>query len=273
MPLARQLNHDRPPSFLLSKWYLDCIADNGDGVIIYVAELRWSSWRTRYASTLRFFGDKTESASSIRECSLPEPSREQISLSLPHLGVEGSWKGFVAPIQRTILENSDGAVRWNCLQPGSQVHLSLGRAVEMTGLGYAELLEISIPPWNLPLRELHWGRFVSEHETLVWIDWRGSYSHRLVVHNGAEREIALVTPEEVSSADSSTQLKFDHRLVLRSGTLGETVFPTLARLARSIPVKMLGIHERKWRSRGVLLDQGRTTEAWAIHEVVKWGAE
>lgn len=273
MPFPRKLNHDKPPSFLLSKWYLDCVADNGDGVIIYVAELRWKSWRTRYASTLRFFGDKTESASSIRECTLPDQSSEQISLSLPHLGVKGTWNGIATPIQRTIFENSDGAVRWNCLQPGSQVDLALDRSIQMTGLGYAELLEISIPPWNLPLSELHWGRFVSQNETLVWIDWRGPYSHRLVVHNGTEREIALITTEEVRSADSSTRLTFNRRLVLRSGTLGQTVFPTLARLARAIPVKMLGIHECKWRSRGVLLDQGRTTEAWAIHEIVKWGTE
>jgi hypothetical protein len=143
----------------------------------------------------------------------------------------------------------------------------------MTGLGYAELLEISIPPWNLPLSELHWGRFVSESETVVWIDWRGPYSHRLLVHNGSEREIALITTEEVRSVDSSTLLTLDRRLVLRSGTLGETVFPKLAGLAKAIPMKMLGIHERKWRSRGVLRAQQRTTEAWAIHEVVKWGGE
>jgi hypothetical protein len=273
MPAAEQLNRGKTPRFLLSKWYLDCVADNGDGVVVYVAELRWSSWRTRYASTLRFFGDKTESASSIRKCVLPESSRDQITLSLPHLGIEGSWKGFAAPIERTIFERSDGAVRWHCLQPGSQVQLSLDRSLKMSGLGYAELVEISIPPWRLPLSELHWGRFVSESDTVVWIDWRGTHCHRLAVHNDSEREIAAITTEEVRSADSETHLTFDRGLVLRSGTLGETVFPTLARLARAIPAKMLGVHERKWRSRGVLRTEGRTAEAWAIHEVVKWGGE
>ncbi len=273
MPVAEQLDASKAPSFLLSKWYLDCVADNGDSVIVYVAELRWNSWRTRYASTLRFFGDKTESASSIRKCSLPESNREQIILGLPHLGVEGRWNRIAAPIQRTIFENANGAVRWHCLQPGSQVHLCLDRSTKMSGLGYAELLEISIPPWRLPLSELHWGRFVSESDTLVWIDWRGPYCHRLAVHNGSEREIAVITTEEIRSADSRTHLTFDRGLVLRSGTLGATVFPALARLAQAIPVKMLGVHERKWRSRGVLRTEGRTAEAWAIHEVVKWGGE
>ncbi len=273
MPVKEQPNPGKAPSFLLSKWYLDCVTDNGDGIIVYVAELRWNSWRTRYASTLRFFGDKMQSASSIRKCSLPESSLDQITLSLPHLGVEGYWKGFTAPIQRTILKNSDGAVIWNCLQPGSQVHVSLDRSIKMSGLGYAELLEISIPPWSLPLSELHWGRFVSENDMLVWIDWRGPYSYHLAVHNGSEREIAVITTEEIRSADSGKQLTLDRSLVLRSGTLGETVFPTWERLARAIPVKMLGVYERKWRSRGVLLTQGRTSEAWVIHEVVKFGGE
>jgi hypothetical protein len=93
------------------------------------------------------------------------------------------------------------------------------------------------------------------------------------VHNGSEREVAVINTEEIRSADTGIQLTFDRSLVLRSGTLGETVFPTLARLARAIPVKMLGVHERKWRSRGVLRTEGRTAEAWAIHEVVKWGGE
>lgn len=273
MPAAEQSDPAKAPAFLLSKWYLDCVADDGDGVIVYVAELHWHSWRTRYASTLRFFGDKTESASSIRKCSLPESSREQIALSLPHLGIEGNWKGIAAPIQRTIFENSDGAVRWHCVQPGSHVQLSLDRSIKMSGSGYAELLEISIPPWSLPLSELHWGRFVSESDTLVWIDWRGPYCHRLAVHNDSECEIAVITTEEVRSADAGIQLTLDRGLLLRSGTLGETVFPKLARVARAIPAKMLGVHERKWRSRGVLRTQGRTVEAWAIHEVVKWGGE
>jgi len=260
-------------SFLLSKWYLDCIADNGDGVIVYVAELRWKSWRMRYASTLRFFRDKVESASSIRDFSPPESAGDQVSLSLPHLGIEGTWKGFRAPIQRTIFEDRSGAILWNCLQPGSQVEMVLDGSQTITGLGYAELLQISIPPWTLPLSELHWGRFVSESDTLVWIDWRGNHSCRLVVHNGAERETSLISPEEIRSADSRLRLTLDCGLVLRSGVLGDTVFPAIAHLARALPEKMLGVHESKWRSKGVFRDAERSVDAWAIHEVVKWGRQ
>jgi len=264
---------DEISSFLLSKWYLDCIADNGDGVIVYVAELRWKSWQVRYASTLRFFQDKVESAASIRKCSLPESAPGQVRLNLPHLGIEGTWKGFADPIERTIFENRNGTIVWTCLQPASHVELSVDGSKKVAGLGYAELVKISIPPWNLPLSELHWGRFISESDSLVWIDWRGNHSYRLVVHNGTERETALISPEEIRSADSRLKLTLDRGLVLRSGILGDTVFPAIASLAGALPAKMLGVHESKWRSKGVFRDAERSADAWAIHEVVKWGRQ
>ena len=42
------------------------------------------------------------------------------------------------------------------------------------GTGYAERLELSIRPWRLPIRELRWGRFVSEGASMAWIDWQGA---------------------------------------------------------------------------------------------------
>ena len=208
---------DKSSSFLLSKWYLDCIAKNGDGVIVYVADLRWKAWHMRYASTLRFSGEKVESTTSIRKCSLPESANGQIVVRLPHVAIEGVWSGFAAPVERTILKTGAVAVHWNCLQPASRVKLVLDSSREMTGLGYAECLEISIPPWKLPLNELHWGRFVTESESLVWIDWRGPYSRRILVHNGGELEPGAVTHGAISSLDSHVQLALDHGLVLRSG--------------------------------------------------------
>jgi hypothetical protein len=55
--------------------------------------------------------------------------------------------------------------------------------------------------------------------------------------------------------------------------LGDTVFPAIAHLARDLPEKMLGVHESKWRSKGVFRDAERSVDAWAIHEVVKWGRQ
>jgi hypothetical protein len=273
MPSEKAPGVSKSPSFLLSKWYLDCIADNGDGVIVYVADLRWKALRMQYANAMRFSGEKVESATSIRKCSLPESANGQIVVTQPQLGIEGAWSGLAAPIERIIFETSEGTIRWNCLQPASRVTLLLDGAREVSGLGYAERLEISIPPWKLPLNELHWGRFVTERDSLVWIDWRGPYSRRVLVHNGAELEPGKITDISIRSRDSQVSLALDHSLVLRSGTLGDTVFSGIARLAAILPVSVLRVRESKWRSRGTLSNAKHTVSGWAIHEVVRWREE
>jgi len=259
-------------SFLLSKWYLDCLDPNGNGTIVYAAELRWKTLRMRYASTLILAGGKVEIASSIRNCPLPERSDGKIVLRLPHLGVAGVWEGFAPPVEHVIFEDNSGSVLWNCLQPAARVELSL-RGRTSSGLGYAELLQISVPPWRLPLDELHWGRFISESDSLVWIDWRGSYSRRLLLHNAKETEVDSITEEEVRGAGGQLCLSLDRGLVLRSGKLGKTVFPSIRRLARAIPLSMLQVHETKWRSHGALRLGGNSASGWAIHEIVRWKKE
>lgn len=259
-------------SFQLSKWYLDCVAESGDGAIVYVAELSWNAWRLRYASKLVFLGDKVTSASSIRRCQMPETHDGRIALSLPHLGVEGVWKEAAGPIERKILESNEGEIVWTCLQPASQVTLKVNGSTELAGRGYAEQLRMSVAPWKLPLTELHWGHFVSESDNLVWIDWRGTYSWRLLVHNGREQEGKSITAREIS-ADSDVRLTLDCGLVLRSGNLGDTIFPALAHWSEALPNSLFGVHECKWRSRGVLKEGSRAVEGWGIHEVVRWRKE
>lgn len=264
------LSVSKGSSFLLSKWYLDCLEPTGDGAIVYVAELRWKALRMRYASTLTLMAGKVQSTTSIRTCPLPEREGGRIRLQLPQFGVEGVWEGFAAPIERTIFEDTVGFVHWNCLQPASRAALSLhGR--RRAGWGYAELLRITIPPWRLPLSELHWGRFVTESDALVWIDWRGSHTCRLLLHNGVEQEVVSIAVDEVRSPN--VRLTLDRGMVLRSGELGSTVFRSMHRLARIVPGSMLQVHECKWRSQALLRQGEHSSSGWGIHEVVRWQGE
>jgi hypothetical protein len=258
------------PSFQLSKWYLDCVTDDGDGVIVYAAGLRWRRWRVHYTHLLSFLGGKVASKSSIRDSKLPESADGTITVRAPRVGLEGVWKGRAVPAERKIFSDRDGEVVWKCLQPASQVKLTVNRSAVLTGLGYAELLRLTTAPWNLPLAELHWGRFVSENHCLVWIDWRGSYCWRQVIHNGMSREASAITEKEISFADSDGCLTLDRGLVLRAGVLGDTVLPAVRHLANTLPDSLFGVHECKWRSRAVLRTDSRTEEGWAIHEVVRW---
>jgi hypothetical protein len=216
------------------------------------------------------FGERVQCASSLRKISVPELDGDTATLSLAHLGFEGTWRRLRGPVERTVFEGPHGSAIWRCHQPMAQVDLKLHGKTRMTGLGYVECLTLSVLPWKLPLEELHWGRFLSEQDALVWIDWRGPHQWRTVLHNGEEREVQSLTEGEIIFTNAGTRLGLDRGIVLRSGQLGETVFAGISRLARLRPHNMLAVNECKWRSRGVLQTGNSATSGWAIHEVVKW---
>lgn len=263
-------NLNRNPSFLLAKWYLDCVSENGDVAIVYVAHLRWNKLSVHYASLLTARNGHVAFVSSLRKCLLPQPERDTTTLSLPHLGIEGTWQGLRTPVQRSVFCSQEGSVNWHCHQPMSQVDLLLPGATRIAGVGYAECLTLSVLPWKLPLEELHWGRFLSGQHAIVWIDWRGPHKWCTVIHNGEEREVASLTESGMRFAETGTVLDLDRGLVLRGGKLGQTVFAGVSRLSRLLPRNFLSVEEHKWRSRAVLRTGNVTAPGWAIHEVVKW---
>jgi hypothetical protein len=257
-------------SFLLTKWYLDCVAENGDAVILYVAHLKWKALTIHYGSLLTVFGGEVGTTSSLRDGATPDVLDEKIAVNLPHLDLKGTWQGLRSPIRKTVFESEHGSADWHCLQPMSQVDLLFHGDTKLTGRGYAECLTLTVLPWKLPLNELHWGRFLSDQDAVLWMDWRGPYQQRVVVHNGNERQVKSITESEIVLADPDARLELDRGLVLRRGMLGDTVFPGISRLAKVLPRSMLSVDECKWRSRGVIHMAGAESSGWAIHEVVKW---
>jgi hypothetical protein len=257
-------------SFLLTKWYLDCVAENGDVAIVYVANLRWNRLSMHYGSLLTALDGRVHCASSLRKCGFPRLDRDTLTLGLPQLGVEGTWRALRAPVQRTVFDGPDGSVHWHCHQPMAQVDLSLRGKARVIGLGYAECVTLSVPPWKMPLEKLHWGRFLSDQHSLVWIDWRGPHPWRTVLHNGDELDIRSLTESGIRFAQTGMNLHLDRGMVLRSGQLGQTLFAGISRLAKLLPRNMLTVEECKWRSRGILRAGNIAESGWAIHEVVKW---
>ena len=257
-------------SFLLTKWYLDCVAENGDAAVVYVADLRWNKLSMRYGSLLTVLQGSVRCTSSLRKVPLPLSDGDTITLTQPGLGTAGTWRALRAPERRTVFESAEGCIDWHCHQPMAQADLLLQGKRRITGLGYAECITLSVVPWRLPLEELHWGRFLSEQDALVWIDWRGPQPWRTLIHNGDERAIQSLTESEILFEPAGSRLELDRALVLRSGQLGHTVFAGISRLAKLLPRKMLAVEECKWRSRGLLPAGNRNASGWAIHEVVRW---
>jgi hypothetical protein len=256
--------------FLLTKWYLDCVSDNGDAAILYIADLHWNALSFHYGSLLTVLDAKVGSASSVRGNAAPTLTNGMLALQHQSLGFEGTWQALRDPIRRTVFETADGVVDWHCLQPMSKVDLLLPRNTRLRGIGYAECLTLSVLPWHLPMTSLLWGRYLSQQDAIVWIDWRGSAPYRSVIHNGEEHFAESITESKVMFAGTGARLELDCGLVLREGRLGDTIFPGISRLAALLPRSMLAVNECKWRSRGVFRTAAGQSSGWAIHEVVKW---
>lgn len=243
---------------------------DGSAFIGYAASLNWKGLSLNYASRLQYQpGGKPEIESTLQACSVPKVAGQFIRWSSSRLGIEGTWEATAQPIKRTLLESAEGDISWECLHPRAhaEIHLSKGRRLK--GLGYAERLTMTIPPWRLPFAELRWGRFLSGEDALVWVNWRGGDSLNLGFHNGVCMENARLTDDGLATDELSLVLTESH--VLREGPLVETALSIIPGIHRLFPFRILRAHERKWLSRGILKKpNAEENSGWAIHEVVRW---
>lgn len=257
--------------FRLRKWYMDCVSDAGDVFIGYSAELRWRSVAISYESALvSVDGGRAKTWTSLRNSVAPVVSPGRLDWNTPALGIMARWTGAATPLHETIYTSGDGEIEWSCILPSAEAGVTTPAGSGLCGRGYAELLDISIAPWWMPIRELRWGRWLSDSDAIVWIDWQGEVSRRIVYRNGVRVEAPQVGDNLVELTDGA-RLCLDQCRLLRKGTLGSTVLRPIRGLARVLPGRMFAIQECKWRSRGVLTSPGSPeSRGWAIHEVVRW---
>jgi len=141
----------------------------------------------------------------------------------------------------------------------------------LTGLGYAERIELTVEPWNLPLDELRWGRFVSSTDAIVWLGWGGPEAFNLVFHNGAEVRDSVITDSGVTIGHSGKRLMLSESATLRHEPLITGALSKIPGIESIVPEKTLHATEAKWRSWGRLeCGEGSNATGWSIHEIVKF---
>ena len=244
--------------FELSKWYGDCISECGDVRIAYSARVRYGHLNVGYSSLL----DGEAVSHSVRRAKIVD---EGPTLSWAAPGLNASWTRQDAELRAAVFESEEGTVDWRCVIPKGSACINGVR-----GLGYAEHLRMTIAPWKLPIRTLRWGRFLTPHTTLIWIDWQGSFRTRIVFLNG-QRVSAETLDDSGLILDNGVRVSFDRAHVLRQGSLGSTVFVAVPGIARIAPARMFLVDECKWKSRARMQAPGGPAEdGWCIHEVVNW---
>ena len=252
-------------AFQLSKWYLDCITDSGNALIVYVGDLRWGPVHLHYSSLLRSDGNVVTQHNSLRKPSLPALDGNSISWNSDHFDFSAAWLSDAREVRETVFTSEEGSVEWRCLMPIANV-----RTKNESGLGYVEHLTMTVAPWKIPIQNLRWGRFGSRSDWVVWIDWQGDFSNRILYRNGKPATVSRLDDRQITFDDGS-RLTMDRSLTLRSGPLGTTALASIPGVAKTFPARLLRVNECKWRSRARLDCSGcPPAEGWGIHEIVSW---
>jgi hypothetical protein len=251
--------------FKLSKWYLDCVTDSGDVSIAYTGAAQWGMLHLHYSSLLESRSGSIRTKHSLREVGEPKLSGKEISWRADVLQIEGEWQADSETLRETIYSSDAGCIDWLCVMPRANARLG-----DRRGLGYAEKLTMTIPPWKMPIQTLRWGRFLSPSDWVVWIDWRGEFSRHVVYQNGKAVATSVLDDDSIE-IENGTRLTLDRSLVIREGPLGTTALSVVPGIRKTFPARLLEVDECKWRSRARLQRvDGSTVEGWAIHEKVTW---
>ena len=257
-------------AFHVCKWYLDCVTDTGDAALLYWASLRWGLLRLNYGSALVSLGDETaEQRYTLRPQTTPEYRTDAtVRWQCNRLDVQARWTGDSDRIERTLLDDPRGYIRWNCMLPRAEASVRVGPHT-LRGLGYVECLTMTISPWRLPIDELRWGRFISPSDSLIWINWRGPVPRTWVFAHGTELADATVGPLGVKLSDGEHGLTMEEGRVVRSGRLSSTALRSVGWAVSVLP-RWRTASETKWVAPAQMTKVGGSTSGWVVHEVVQW---
>jgi hypothetical protein len=252
-------------NFRLSKWYLDCVSEEGTAFIGYAADLHWRGVSLHYASILTRSPDgNVRTETTLRNLPLPVFHHHVTRWRVTPFAMDAEWVGLQDPVERLLLEG-DGQIQWSCCSPMAMATVNIDGVPLLHGLGYVEFLELTVA--KIPIRELRWGRFLTGTESVVWIDWKGPLRKTVVLRNG--QEIANATVQDLAvEAGAALRLSLERSATIRSGPVSSTLSQARG-LTQLFPRSILRMDESKWLSRGTL-HGSPDARGWAIHELVRF---
>jgi hypothetical protein len=242
--------------FSLSKWYLDCVGEDGRVFIGYWGRIQWKRVAVRYASILLVPpSGPAVSRFWLTRCAEPRAGKEKedVLWFSRRMGVEAVWRAIAPPVSRRLFDERGGAIDWDCLAPAARACVLLADGKGVTGQGYAERISMTIPPWKIPIEELRWGRFLGGGRCVVWIDWRGARPLTLVFADGAEVAGAAVGDHGIDLPGGG-RLKLRNPRTIREGPLVPVGLIDLRPFSALLPAGFARGRELKSLSRGTLAD-------------------
>ncbi len=254
--------------FALDKWYMDAADGEGNVYIGYRATLQWKGMSFHLGHHL--WRDATGRAWSRADLGAPPApdgmTSDAFRWRTAH--VDATWRpSETARFAETLLDTDQGRIEWTCALPRARATVRSPR-LSVEGWGYVERIELTLPPWGLPLETLHWGRCLADHHGLVWIRWDGPVPRRLLWVDGRRHTDYELTEDGLAAPDVRWQIQ--SATTLRTGTIGATALRPFRRLLRLLPDAVTRIGEQKRFARGVLHVGDASEPATAIAERVTW---
>ena len=264
------MKRGRSVSHILEKQYFDCIDDRGNCFIIYRAELHYLCINIHY-SELVFCDseDVTTGKSSLKKTIKPE-SGKILKYFNTSLEIKGSWKRIDNLLPSYSFRDSESKeLIWNCHHPKTNTEIDY-RGTRFTGYGYAETLLLSIKPFNLPLDEIRWGRFLSDEYSVIWMRWKGAFPLNKLYCNGVEYNDAEYGENSLNFHGGVYQLAFQEIATIRNGKL-KSLFSKFPWMKIFFKKSILNTTENKYKSKSLLIyDKKVTATGWSIYEIVTW---
>jgi hypothetical protein len=256
--------------YKIEKLYADCIDDAGNCFIIYQATLHFMFIRLNYSSLI--FSDnagKVIEFSSFRKASV-DISGQDIQLAHKRMAISGIWKRIDDGLVVSLFTDSHNKkLIWNCHHPKAGTEIRFNGGI-FSGLGYAETLSLYFKPWNLPIDELKWGRYLSETDTIIWIKWKGSFPLNKLFYNNKEYNDAYIGDDEIAFADKAYHIIFSGISIIRKGNLSDVLArqPWLKLMFRK---SILTSMETKYKAKSAFLkDEKIVSSGWSLYETVLW---
>lgn len=260
------------PGWRLEKWYADCVTPTGGLFVGYLAQVRRGPLRVRYAASLTrdAAGAPLLQRQTLRAGRI-DVAPGRVRLAVPALGVLGSWRGGSGTDPVAVVRTDRGEATWECLALDADVTLRV-RGQAFTGPGYAEVVRLTLAPWELGFADLRWGRFIADDrsDALTWIAidsgvaFAGAWTPRARVRREAEVGDGSVR------VSAGPELVWDAGARIRRDTVTRSVLGRLAPLGRLLPRGIRRLEEDKSLSRGVLVDGQASRPGWVLHERVRW---
>lgn len=263
--------HSESP-FFLSKWYADLADAFGNLFIIYIGRIKYGRLNIYYSSFLRHNpGCISCESYSIKKYEQPVITESSFAWKSDELGLEINYRQKGNSVKKDIYTSPEGYIKWHCLQTASDCEIISGQEETYKGTGYVERLDMTLKPWKLPFNELRWGRFISESDSVIWIDYKGHNRLSLLLNGENEYSDAVFSEEKVSFNGGNNIILFRSPSDIKNGEIISSTFSKIPLINKIIPSGLLKIHEHKMTAEGELFcGQNKTGSGRAIYEVVRW---